>query len=74
MQVAVVCKVEAFVSGNLCWLLGACVRNNPAESALSLPNLYHFELLRIFLRKAATLENGNTFSDSPVNGGEKLSV
>lgn len=61
--------------GNLCWLLGACLRNNPSESTLSLPNLYHFELLRTFLRKAATLENGYMFSDSPVNGGEKnLSV
>lgn len=63
--------MEAFVSSNLCWLLGACVRNHRAESTLSLPIWYHFEFLRILLRKAATLENGNVFSDSSVTGGGK---
>lgn len=47
------------------------LRDNLGESTLSLPNLDHFELLKILLRKAAALENGNMFSDSPVSGGEK---
>ena len=61
MQVVTVCKVEAFVSSKMRWLSGASGRNSPAESTLSLPSLYNFELLKIFKESGSTVENGPVF-------------
>ena len=71
------CKSGWFSKWQLLWAVTCVgfyepVLEKPGTGFLTLPNLYHFELLRTFLRKAATLEDGNMFSDSPVNGGKKF--